>query len=162
MTCGQKYPPPINYVASWAPDYERAVKEQILAFGEWMRVIDITPGDPETIVETWVFAQFLGEKKNVNLGGIEVEVSDRASRIRGWNADFDPALRKFKRYNSQSSGRGSMIDVRGVRYQVQDIQRNPWGELRAEMVLNDCDAPVDQTFFDDLEQMIEDCENVSP
>jgi hypothetical protein len=131
---------PDGYTGPWQQHYLEAIRAQIAEFGEW---VEHRPagGEPE-----WVFMHFVAPQDNARLGGVELEVAETNPLLRGIDADFATPAAKFAQYadGHARNGDGSIMVVRGTLYQVRNPMRNPYGEIRLDIV--DARQPHDETF----------------
>lgn len=131
---------PAGYAGPWQANYLEALRAQIAEYGEWIE------HRPARGVREWVFMHFVAPQDNAHLGGVEVELAETNPLLRGIDSDFATPVTKFKQYadGHARNGDGSTMVVRGTLYQVRNPMRNPYGEIRLDIV--DSGLPPDETF----------------
>lgn len=165
MSCNQ-WPPKANAKSPFAAQYELAVKRQLREFGEWCSHVIFDDQQNQTS-QQWVWLHLVSPKLDANIGGIGPDVSERDFVVRGWFPDFNPAPEKWRQNsrNHLANGKGSKIIARGLTFEVVDIDKNLWGEVRLDLIKADCqgDGNADPQFFLDLQAWIDaQCNPVLP
>ncbi|WP_345815271.1 hypothetical protein AAGS40_23230 [Paraburkholderia sp. PREW-6R] len=135
---------PQGYTGGWAQHYVAAVRAQLKEFGEWVK------HRPSDGADDWVFMHYIAPPDDLHLGVADLQISEVNPKLRGLDADFTVPAQKYKQYaeGHARNGTGSIMIVRGDLFEVQDVKRNPWGEIRLELLR--ISGGSDADFYTDL------------